>query len=281
MGWVRVVRLACVHLGHTSNTSASQPGVLVAISPAVDSSLDQAALAAQGRVQLGECPAHRVALGLVLQAVASVLVLGAARAGVDTVLCLELCRELVGIHRLDIASNGVLHLDAIPRILESNPLDAVAVLSDHQGGCCRDGPGSGVGVDARRGACWGRELAPILGAWGGSSNGCGLGRSLELGGNLVRLNLLVPGTARHASLRMLVGMLSDLVLLRRVRHHHTGLRLHGLVRWLGMLRVGRRRGLLWHGSVLGLLGVVHGLLVWEWLLRMLAVDVPLWIMARW
>lgn len=85
------------HLGHTAYTPAAQSGILVAVPPAVDCSLDQASLAAQRWVELCKRPADGVALRLVLQTVSSVLVLRAACARVDAVLRLELSRELVRI----------------------------------------------------------------------------------------------------------------------------------------------------------------------------------------
>ncbi len=87
---------------------------MVAVSPAVDCTLDQTALATKAGVQLCESPADSVAFGLVVQAVALVLLLGAAGARIDAVLGFELLRKRVDIDRLDIASNGVLHLDPVP-----------------------------------------------------------------------------------------------------------------------------------------------------------------------
>lgn len=131
MGRVSVVDgLAVVHLGHASDTSGTQPGVLVAIPPAVDCSLDETPLAAERRVELCQCPTDGVALGLVLETVAPVLVFGAARAGVYTILGLELSRQLVRVDRLDVAANRVLHLDAIPRVLEGYPLHAISILAN-------------------------------------------------------------------------------------------------------------------------------------------------------
>ena len=146
-------RLAVVHLGHAADASTPQPRVLVAVAPAVHGPLDQASLAPERRVQLRERPSDRVALGLVLQTVAAVLVLRAAGARIDAVFRLELGRQLLRVHRLDVASDGVLHLDAIARVLERDPLDAVLVLPDHQGRGGGDWAGCSVRVDTRsRGA---------------------------------------------------------------------------------------------------------------------------------
>jgi hypothetical protein len=77
---------------------------------------------------LRQCPANRVALGLVVQPIALVLVFGATCARVYAVLSLEVLRQLVDVDRLDIAANGVFHLDAITRVLERYPLHSVLVL---------------------------------------------------------------------------------------------------------------------------------------------------------
>lgn len=130
-------RLAIVHLRHTPHASASQTRVLVAVAPAVDCPLDEASLATQARVQLRERPAHSVALRLVLQSVATVLILGTACAGVHAVFRLEIALELIRVHRLHIAPNGVLHLDAVARIFKCDPLNAIVVLPDHQRCRCR------------------------------------------------------------------------------------------------------------------------------------------------
>lgn len=82
-----------------------------------------------------------------MQAVALVLVFGAARAGVDAVLRLEVLWQLVDVDRLDIAADGVLHLDAVTRVLESDPLHTVLVLPDDQWCGSGDGTRSSIGVD--------------------------------------------------------------------------------------------------------------------------------------
>jgi hypothetical protein len=119
---------------------------LVAVAPAVHGALDEAALSAEARVELCKCPSHGVALSLVVEAVALVLVLVAARAGVDAVLRLELLGKLVDVDGLDIAADGVFHLDAVSRVLECDPLDAVLVLSDDQRSCCGNWAWRSVGV---------------------------------------------------------------------------------------------------------------------------------------
>lgn len=156
MGRVSVVDgLAVVHLGHAADSPGTQPGVLVAIPPAVDCSLDETSLAAQGRVELSQCPADSVALRFVLKTVAPVLIFGAARARVHAVLCLELGRQLVGVDRFDIAADRVLHLNAIPGVLKGYPLHAIAILPNHQGGCGGNRARSSVGVNtAGGGARW-------------------------------------------------------------------------------------------------------------------------------
>lgn len=132
MGRVSVVDgLSIVHLGHAADSPGTQPRVLVAIPPAVDCSLNETPLSAQRWVELCQCPADGVALRLVLETVAPVLVFGAARARVHAVLGLELGRQLVGVDGLDVAADRVLHLDAIPGILKRYPLHAVAILANH------------------------------------------------------------------------------------------------------------------------------------------------------
>lgn len=89
--------LSLVHLCHATDSSTTKSGVLVAVTPAVHGSLDEASLASKGDVKLGQSPANTVAVGLVHQTVAAILVLGATCAGVDTVLLLELGGQLVNV----------------------------------------------------------------------------------------------------------------------------------------------------------------------------------------
>lgn len=81
---------------------------------------------------------------------------------------------------------------------------------------------------------------------------------LELHGDL-RLNL-GPRATRHACLGVLRRVLRHLVLRRRMRHHHVGLRGHRLLRVMRMLGVRRRGRVRRHGLVVRLRLVVHGLL---------------------
>lgn len=150
--------LAVVHLGHTANSSTSKARVLVAISPAVNSSLDQPSLAAQRWVELCQSPSDTVAVCLVHQAVSTVLILGAACSRVDTVLLLELGREVVGVDRLNIASNSVLHLDTVSRVLKCNPLNTIAILSHNQRSSGGNGSGCSVGINSRCGVAWTLQL---------------------------------------------------------------------------------------------------------------------------
>lgn len=142
-------RLSIGHLGHAANASTSQTRILVAVAPAVDCALDQASLSTKRRVKLGQGPAHCVAFRLVLQAVSTVLVLGTAGAGVDTVLGLEVARELVCVNRLDVATDGVLHLDPIARVFKCDPLHTIIILSDHERRSGRDWARGRILVHAR------------------------------------------------------------------------------------------------------------------------------------
>lgn len=90
--------LAIVELGHSSNTSATQSRILIAVSPAVHSSLDQSSLATEAWVELSQSPSHRVTLSLVNQAVTAVLVLAAAGTRIDAVLGLELGAQAIDIN---------------------------------------------------------------------------------------------------------------------------------------------------------------------------------------
>lgn len=269
-------RLSIGHLGHAANASTSQTRILVAVAPAVDCALDQASLSAERRVELGQCPAHRVALRLVLQPVSAVLVLRAASARVDAVLRLEVARELVRVDRLDIAADSVLHLDAVARVFKCNPLHPIVILPHHERCRSWDGARGGVLVDAGRGAAGRREgtrsvLLLVLGSAQGTR-----GRSLQLWRHL-SLDL---GVARAVQtlLRVLAGVLLDWVLRARVRHHHVRLRRHGVLGLLRVLLVGRGRGLLRHRGIL-LLSIVHGLLLLD--RRGCAIDAAVLVMSGW
>lgn len=273
-------RFPGVHLRHSAHSSASEPGVLVAVAPAVHGALDKTSLAAQRRVQLSKSPSDRVALGLVYLAVASVLVLGAAGSGVNAVLRLELGRELVRVDRLNIAADGVLHLDAVARVFKRDPLNAVLILSNNQRRSGRDGARRRVGVDtARSRSCRGVQSSAVLGVLL-MLHGSRLGL-LELQRHLgLRLHLAARavGHLGLVLLRLVLGHVL-LLLLGLRRHHHVGLRRHGLVRLGLVLRVGRLLGLRLHRRVVGLRRlVVHVLL--ERLRRRLAVDASVLVMLR-
>ena len=134
--------MTCLHLfaivdfGHSPNSSTTQPRILVAISPTIHCSLDQPPLPSQARVQLRKCPAHRVALRLVNKAVATVLILLATGPRIHTILCFELCTQAVDVDGFHITPDSVFHLDPVPRVLESNPLDPIIVLTHHEGSGC-------------------------------------------------------------------------------------------------------------------------------------------------
>lgn len=135
----RLNRLSTIHLVLAPHTPAAKSWVLVTVPPAVDSPLDKASLASEGRVQLSQGPADGVTFCLVDKSVASVLVLAAAGAGVDAVFCFEVLTEIVYRDGLDVAADRVLHFHSVSRILKRYPLDSVAVLSDDKGCCCWDG----------------------------------------------------------------------------------------------------------------------------------------------
>jgi hypothetical protein len=162
--------LAVVHLGHAANSSTSKARVLVAVSPAVNRSLDQAPLAAQGRVELRQSPSDAIAISLVHQSVSAILILGAASSRVDAILLLKLGGQLIGINGLNIASDRVLHLDSVARVFESNPLDAISVLSHNQRSGRGNGSWSSIRINAWRGVAWTLQLRCIglmLGLWHG------------------------------------------------------------------------------------------------------------------
>ena len=136
-----------IEFGHASHTSTAQLRVLIAVAPAIHSSLDQASLASKTMVQFGQRPSHRIAFRLIDQAIPSILILATARPRIDTVLGFEFWRQALHIDRFDVTSDRVFHLDAIARVLERNPLHAIAVLSNHER--CRGGNGTwgSVGID--------------------------------------------------------------------------------------------------------------------------------------
>lgn len=148
VGTVRIgLGLSCRHLCHSPHATASQSGVLVAVAPAVDCALNQTSLAPQTRVQLCQRPTDCIALCLVMQTIALVRVFSAACTRVDTVFRLEVWGQLIDIDRFHVASDRVLHLDAIAGVLESNPLNTVLILAYYEGRCCGNGTRRSVGVD--------------------------------------------------------------------------------------------------------------------------------------
>lgn len=121
-----------VDLRHASDSPRSVFRIRVRVSPAIDCALDEPALTAKTWVQLGKSPAHGVAVSFVGESVAAVCALLAAGAWVDAVLVLEISAQLVDVDRLDIAADGILHLDAITRVLKGDPLNSIVVLSNHK-----------------------------------------------------------------------------------------------------------------------------------------------------
>lgn len=117
---------------HPPDAATAQPRVLVAVAPAVDGSLDETALSPKAWIQLCERPSYRVAFRLVVQAVALILVLGAACARVDAVLTLELLGQLIDIDGLNVAADGIFHLDSVARVFKRDPLNAVLILLDNK-----------------------------------------------------------------------------------------------------------------------------------------------------
>lgn len=148
MGTVCVgLGFSCRHLCHASDATTPESGVLVAVAPTINCTLNETTLAPQAGVELCKRPTDGVALGLIMETVALVRVFGAACAGVNTVLGLEIRRKLINVDRLYVASNCVLHLDAIARVLKSDPLNTVLVLANNEWCCCRNRTRRSVGVD--------------------------------------------------------------------------------------------------------------------------------------
>lgn len=82
--------LTVIDFGHPPNTSAPQSRILIAVSPAVNGSLNQSSLAAKTGVQLGQSPSNSVAFSFVNQTVSTVLVLAATSPWINAILSLEL-----------------------------------------------------------------------------------------------------------------------------------------------------------------------------------------------
>lgn len=146
--WCCAHRLSTVDLRHPSHTSAPQARILVAVTPTVYRALNETPLSSQARIEMSQSPPDRVAFRLVVQSVALVLIFRTASAGIYAVLRLEVLGKCVGVYRLDIASDGVLHLDAISRVLESNPLNTVLILPNNEWCCCRNRTRCRVRVDS-------------------------------------------------------------------------------------------------------------------------------------
>jgi hypothetical protein len=81
--------LAIVHLGHASNSTASQLGIRVAISPAIYGSLYETTFTTQTRIKIRKRPTDCVAFGFVHQPISSILVFVAARPWINAVFALE------------------------------------------------------------------------------------------------------------------------------------------------------------------------------------------------
>ena len=214
---VRLYSFPVVDLGHTPHSPTPQTRVLVAVSPAVNRALNQPTLAAQAGVQLGERPANCVALSLVVKAVSLVLILVTARAGVYAVLGLEFLRELIDVYRLDVASDGVLHLHAVSRVLEGDPLDAILVLSDDERSCGGNRAGCRVRVDARAATGSGVHAASAAGRSGGGSLRGAQIRGWSLQWGLVELRPWAAGQA--GSVRVCRRVLHGLRLLMGHQRH--------------------------------------------------------------
>jgi hypothetical protein len=255
----RCNRLSVSHLRHSPHSTTAQPRILVAVAPAVDGALDEAALSSQARIQLCEGPTHGVALGLVVQAVALVLVFGTACSGVDAVLCLELRRKILQVYRFDVAAYRVLHFDPVARVLKSNPLHAVLVLLDDERCGCGNrarrsigvhvGASRSTGVHVRR--AHGRSLVGCL-WWPSQTRRGTLERCLLRQRSLVDARLGASSDSRSVRVG-LVRMLHWLIL--RLMRHQNGAA-HGR-----RLLLARRMRRIWRMLNLGgIRRVVHGLL---------------------
>lgn len=162
---------------------------MVAVSPAVDRTLNETSLSPETRVELSQSPADRVAFAFVVQPVAFVLILWAASSRIDAVLGLEVLRELIDVDRLDIAADRVLHLDSISRILESNPLNTILILTNHKRGGGWDGSRSSIGVDCSTSRRAVMKVRRSSSRCGGSSSGRAHSSALSLD---LALRKLIP-----------------------------------------------------------------------------------------
>ena len=149
---MRIVRrslnsLAIIDFGHSAHTSTPQSRILVAISPTVHSSLNQATLSAKTGVQFSQSPTDCVAFSLINQTVASVLILAATRSRINAILGFEFGTQRIYVHRFNITPDSVFHLHAIARIFKSDPLNTVIVLSHNQWSCCWDRTRCSIWID--------------------------------------------------------------------------------------------------------------------------------------
>ena len=146
--WRRVRDLlSIVDLGHSPHASTSKFRILIAVPPTIHCPLDESSLSSKTRVELRKRPSNGIAFRLVDQSVAAILVFPTARSRIDAVLRFELAAQILHVHGLDIASDGIFHLDTIARVLKGNPLHAVVVLPNNQRCRGRYRPWSCVGVD--------------------------------------------------------------------------------------------------------------------------------------
>ena len=259
--------LSVVHFSHPPHSSTPEAWILVAVTPAVDSPLNQATLTTQARVELRQGPTDGVAFRLVVQAITFVLLFVATCARVDAVLGLEVLRKLIDVDGLDITTDRVFHLDAIATVFKRNPLHTILILAHHQRGSGGDGPRSSVGVDV---CCW---RGPVVHA--GSSDWRCLRRCLRwaksrrwsLKRRLRHARLGASGHARGLRMR-LVGV-RVVHLLALLMGHEERVCRHWLLLLLCRWVLGIRR-LLWNCRR-RVRRVVHGL---RHLAGGLAVDGP-------
>lgn len=108
-----------------------------------------------------------------MQSVALVLILVATGSWVNAVCRFEFVAQGCRVDGLDIASDLVLHLDSVPRILKCNPLYTVLVLTNHKRCCGRDGSGSScTGIWSRSSGRSADEGADTMGVqWGSDTHG--------------------------------------------------------------------------------------------------------------
>lgn len=148
----RIHSFPTANLRHPPYSSASQAGILIAVTPAVHRPLNQPSLSPQTRVKLCQCPAYSVALGLVMQSIALVLIFRTAGPRVHAVLRLKILWKGNCFHRLDIAPDRVFHLHPVSRVLESDPLHAVLILPHNKR--CRGGNWTGSSIRIYAGRAW-------------------------------------------------------------------------------------------------------------------------------